>query len=191
MMLLGAIVCGFLLDLAIGDPHGWPHPIILIGNLISWLEKRVRAVSGTDPDKLLRGGFVLVLVVCFLSFSVPYLILLAAGKVHPWLRFAIETIMCYQIFCTRSLRDESMKVYDALEAHPEVDMCAHAATVIKQGKKIGNIAPRKECCIIPTPDVILGGGSFFATNSLFYRKIMRDTVPNFYNQLGFHCAVFV
>ena len=117
MMLLGAIVCGFLLDLAIGDPHGWPHPIILIGNLISWLEKRVRAVSGTDPDKLLRGGFVLVLVVCILSFSVPYLILLAAGHVHPWLRFAIETIMCYQIFCTRSLRDESMKVYDALEAH--------------------------------------------------------------------------
>ena len=43
MMLLGAIVCGFLLDLAIGDPHGWPHPIILIGNLISCLEKRVRA----------------------------------------------------------------------------------------------------------------------------------------------------
>ena len=37
MMLLGAIVCGFLLDLAIGDPHGWPHPIILIGNLIYWL----------------------------------------------------------------------------------------------------------------------------------------------------------
>ena len=35
MMLLGAIVCGFLLDLAIGDPHGWPHPIILIGNLIT------------------------------------------------------------------------------------------------------------------------------------------------------------
>ena len=46
MMSLGAIVCGFLLDLAIGDPHGWPHPIILIGNLISTLEKKVRAVSG-------------------------------------------------------------------------------------------------------------------------------------------------
>ena len=50
MMLLGAIVCGFLLDLAIGDPHGWPHPIILIGNLISWLEKRVRAVSETRTN---------------------------------------------------------------------------------------------------------------------------------------------
>lgn len=34
MMLLGSIVCGFILDLLIGDPHGWPHPICLIGNLI-------------------------------------------------------------------------------------------------------------------------------------------------------------
>lgn len=72
MMSLGAIVCGFLLDLAIGDPHGWPHPIILIGNLISTLEKKVRAVSGTDPGKLLRGGFVLVLIVCVLSFFIPF-----------------------------------------------------------------------------------------------------------------------
>ena len=47
MMLLGAIVCGFLLDLVIGDPHGWPHPIILIGKLIARLEKQVRKVSGT------------------------------------------------------------------------------------------------------------------------------------------------
>ena len=114
MMSLGAIVCGFLLDLAIGDPHGWPHPIILIGNLISTLEKKVRAVSGTDPGKLLHGGFVLVLIVCVLSFFIPFLILYGAGMIDPWLRFILETIMCYQIFCTRSLRDESMKVYDVL-----------------------------------------------------------------------------
>ena len=116
MMLLGAIVCGFLLDLVIGDPHGWPHPIILIGKLIARLEKQVRKISGEEPERLLRGGFLLVIVVCFLSFTVPYGILFVADQIHPWLRFALETIMCYQIFCTRSLRDESMKVYDALEA---------------------------------------------------------------------------
>ena len=116
MMLLGAIVCGFLLDLAIGDPHGWPHPIILTGKLIARLETLVRKVSGEEPGRLLRGGFFLVLVVCFLSFAVPYALLFTAEWVHPWLRFALETVMCYQIFCTRCLRDESMKVYDALEA---------------------------------------------------------------------------
>lgn len=59
MMLLGAIVCGFLLDLVIGDPHGWPHPIILIGKLIARLEKQVRKVSGEEPERLLRGAFCL------------------------------------------------------------------------------------------------------------------------------------
>lgn len=116
MMLLGAIVCGFLLDLAIGDPHGWPHPIILIGKLIGALEKKVRSVCGTDPGRLLKGGFCLTILVCTLSFAVPWAILTAAGLVDPWLRFGLETVMCYQIFCTRSLKDESMKVYDALEA---------------------------------------------------------------------------
>lgn len=116
MMLLGAIVCGFLLDLALGDPHGWPHPIIVIGKLIGALEKKVRILCGTDPKKLLKGGFCLAAIVCGLSLAVPYGILKAAGLVSPWLRFALETIMCYQVFCTRSLRDESMKVYEALAA---------------------------------------------------------------------------
>ena len=40
MMLLGSILGGFVLDLLIGDPHGWPHPVCLIGNLIAWLEKK-------------------------------------------------------------------------------------------------------------------------------------------------------
>ena len=115
MMLLGSIFCGFLLDLVIGDPHSWPHPICLIGNLIAWLEKRVRAAAGENPKGLLFGGAVLVLIVCFLSYAVPWVILAVAGRIHPWLRFVLETIMCYQIFCTRSLRDESMKVYDALK----------------------------------------------------------------------------
>ena len=35
--------------------------------------------------------------------------------VSPWLAFAVETIMFYQIFATKCLRDESMKVYYALQ----------------------------------------------------------------------------
>ena len=116
MMLLGSIIGGFILDLLIGDPPGWPHPICLIGNLIGWLEKRVRAAAGENPRGLLCGGFLLAAATCLLSFAVPYVILQAAERFHPWLRFVLETIMCYQIFCTRSLRDESMKVYTALEA---------------------------------------------------------------------------
>lgn len=116
MMLLGSIICGYILDLAIGDPQGWPHPIILIGKLIGWLEKKVRSICGTDPACLRWGGRVLVLIVCLCSFLVPYGILYGAEQINVWFRFALESLMCYYVFCTRCLRDESMKVYDALVA---------------------------------------------------------------------------
>ena len=115
MLTLVAITLGFILDLIIGDPHSLPHPICLIGNLISWLEKGLRKIFGFSEKGLLCGGAVLVLLVTGLCFVVPFAILKLAGLVSPWLAFAVETIMFYQIFATKCLRDESMKVYYALE----------------------------------------------------------------------------
>ena len=50
------------------------------------------------------------------STAVPALLLWLSGLVSPWLRLALESVMCWQILAAKSLRDESMKVYDALES---------------------------------------------------------------------------
>jgi adenosylcobinamide-phosphate synthase len=50
-----ALLIGFALDLLIGDPEGWPHPVIWIGRFISFLEKKLRARGGD-----LRKGAVLL-----------------------------------------------------------------------------------------------------------------------------------
>ena len=115
MMTLGAIVTGFILDLIFGDPHWLPHPICLIGNLIFFLEKHLRKLFSFSNNGLLFGGALMVVIVLILSFIVPFSILAAAYYVNPWLGFTVETIMCYQIFATKCLRDESMKVYYALQ----------------------------------------------------------------------------
>lgn len=39
---LAALVIGFCIDLLLGDPHGFPHPVILIGKLIGRLEQGLR-----------------------------------------------------------------------------------------------------------------------------------------------------
>ena len=114
MMTLGAIVAGFILDLIFGDPHWLPHPICLIGNLIGFLEKNLRRLLAPGKTALLLGGALMVVIVLSLSFAVPYALLTLAEQVSPWLRFALETVMFYQIFATKCLRDESMKVYTAL-----------------------------------------------------------------------------
>lgn len=114
MMTLGAIVAGFILDLIFGDPHWLPHPICLIGNLIGFLEKNLRRLLAPGKTALLLGGALMVVIVISLSYVVPYAVLMLAEQVNPCLRFALETIMFYQIFATKCLRDESMKVYTAL-----------------------------------------------------------------------------
>lgn len=75
MMLLFAIIAGFILDLLIGDPRWLPHPICLIGNLISFLENLLRSIFGKSSRGLLVGGAVLVILVLAFSFCVPFLVL--------------------------------------------------------------------------------------------------------------------
>lgn len=116
MMTLAAIVAGFILDLLFGDPHWLPHPICLIGNLIGFLEKNLRRLLAPGKTALLIGGALMVVIVLVITFAVPYAVLALAESVSPWLRFALETVMCYQIFATKCLRDESMKVYTALHS---------------------------------------------------------------------------
>lgn len=73
------------------------------------------------------------------------------------------------------------KQFDALEAHPEVDMCAHAALIISEDgtSEVGEVCPRQEICIIPAEDVIAGDGGFVATNSLMYRNGFENNDRNF------------
>ena len=112
---LCALLLGFVLDLLVGDPHSIPHPVVGIGKLISALEKLLRRLCPkTESGEKLAGGILWCLVV-LISTAVPIAILWGCHWVSPWLRLAAESIMCWQTLATKSLRDESMKVYAALE----------------------------------------------------------------------------
>ena len=115
MYSLLALVLGFGIDLIVGDPHSIPHPVIFIGKLISAIEKVVRKIF----PKTVRGenvaGGVLWLLVVAISTAVPALLLRLCYGLNSWLGLALESIMCWQILATKSLKDESMKVYAALK----------------------------------------------------------------------------
>ena len=123
-MTILACIIGFLLDCIFGDPVWMYHPIRVIGNLISVLEKGLRKllcsrIPASEQKKknkreVLAGGILWILTVS-LSFLVPAVFLFAAGKVHPAVRFLLETFWCYQIFAARCLVGESRKVYQKLK----------------------------------------------------------------------------
>ena len=112
---ISALVLGFLLDLAFGDPRWLYHPIRLIGNLIAWAEKPFRAAfPKSEKGELAAGTFFAVFVVA-VSTAVPALLLALASRLSSWLVFALEVFWSFQILAAKSLKSESMKVYAALK----------------------------------------------------------------------------
>lgn len=110
-----SILIGFLIDCILGDPHRLPHPVVLMGKLISFLEKAFRRLlPKTVAGERVAGGLIW-LFTAGISFLLPWGILRLCGLVSPWLTLAVQSIMCWQIIAPRSLRDESMKVYTALK----------------------------------------------------------------------------
>lgn len=63
------------------------------------------------------SGALMAFIVIFLSAGIPLGILLLAESIHPYVRLVIETIWCWQLLATKSLKDESKKVYDRLKAN--------------------------------------------------------------------------
>lgn len=130
-----SISIGFLLDIIFGDPNWLYHPVRLIGAAVSkteqflWHILRIRPKKEQDKKKKQIAGIILVMIILFFSTAIPIWILLAAKRVHPWLRFAVETFMCYQLLAMKSLKTESMKVYAALKAG-DIEKSRYAVSMI-------------------------------------------------------------
>ncbi|MCI8941583.1 MAG: cobalamin biosynthesis protein CobD [Oscillospiraceae bacterium] len=129
MWTLYALLSGFGLDLLLGDPHSFPHPVVAIGKLISALEKLLRRLfPATRNGERLAGGILWVLVVS-VSAGIPALLLWLCRSISPWLGLAAESVMCWQILAAKSLRTESMKVCRALSAG-DTEGARHAVSMI-------------------------------------------------------------
>ena len=112
---LAACVTGCLLDFVFGDPVWLYHPVRVIGNFISFGERKLRGIFGKTEKGELAAGTVLWFLTAGFSFVIPFLVLWGAQRLHPALRFLIESFWCYQILAARCLVRESGKVYDRLK----------------------------------------------------------------------------
>lgn len=109
---LTALLLGFCIDLLLGDPRWLYHPVQAIGALISHLEPPLRRAF---PRRLRLAGAVLVIAVVAITGIVTGGLLFLLSRLHPVAGFVGETIVCWLILATKSLRTESMKVVKALE----------------------------------------------------------------------------
>jgi adenosylcobinamide-phosphate synthase len=112
-MNLISIYLGYIVDLIVGDPYSFPHPVKYIGKLIKVLENFVRRVFKTDED-LKIGGFILCIATVLTTYVVTYLIV-RLFKFNSVSYILINGIIIYTTFATKCLKDEAVKVYDVLK----------------------------------------------------------------------------
>lgn len=100
-----AALCGFLMDLALGDPAWMPHPVVGMGKCIAALERGLRRAFPKTPRGELAAGAVLAAVLPLGTLGLAAGALWLCGLAHPALRFALEAVWCWQALAMRGLRD--------------------------------------------------------------------------------------
>lgn len=105
----------FLIDALIGDPRSKFHPVVLIGNLISSLEKILRRELDSPSQKIVKGGL-LVATVVLTSFAVGYGIELLSREIPSLAaQIFIQALTLSFMISPRSLGDAAREIYQLLE----------------------------------------------------------------------------
>jgi adenosylcobinamide-phosphate synthase len=116
MYTLIALVIGFILDLILGDPIGWPHVVLGYGKLIPFFERVLRKLFPKTPAGEVTAGVFLVVIMGVISLAAGIGILALCRLVSPWLRVAAESVLIWQCLSLRSLQVASLTVYKPLIA---------------------------------------------------------------------------
>ena len=117
MMVTVAIALGFLLDLWLGDPRipHCPHPVVVMGRAISWLEPRLRRRFPDDPSGQVKAGAMLTAILCGGTFVLTGGVCWGIGALVPPVGFLFQVLWCWQALALKDLRQESIRVYRTLQ----------------------------------------------------------------------------
>ena len=114
MTIVYGALLSFLLDLLLGDPAWMPHPVVYMGKVISWSEKRLRTRFPATEKGEFRAGLLLAVCLPLLTVAVSGGAVWLLWKVHPTLGFFLNVLWGWQALAMRDLRKESVNVYRKL-----------------------------------------------------------------------------
>jgi adenosylcobinamide-phosphate synthase len=107
----------FVLDLVIGDPRWIPHPVVIIGKGVSWVEASLRRCFHGSAEKV--AGVILVLVIVLLTagiaFALERFLLSLSGNVTRIVGTVLFTYLASTTLALRGLVGSANQVRDAVE----------------------------------------------------------------------------
>ncbi|MCG8563632.1 MAG: adenosylcobinamide-phosphate synthase CbiB [Desulfobacterales bacterium] len=105
-------LAAFVLDLGLGDPRWLPHPIIWMGNAISFFEPRFRAMI-SNP---FRAGLAFALFLITLTALISTAVVALAIWIHPLVGLGVQIILLFYCFSVKSLVQAARDVSAPLKA---------------------------------------------------------------------------
>src|SRR4051794_39891210 len=106
---LVAITIAYIIDMLIGDPPNWPHPVRWIGTMITFFEKR----WNKGKSKQWKGVGMLLLILLFV-YLISLALVLVGYRLHPFVGVLIESIIISTTIAQKSLKAASLEVYRPL-----------------------------------------------------------------------------
>ena len=123
-----AIAVGFCLDLILADPAWMPHPVVWMGRFITAAEKLLRNMFPKTPAGERAAGVTLVFALLGATGFISFGAIALAGKISPYLSFALQALWCWQVLALKGLKQEAMAVCKKLE---ENDLSAARTAVAR------------------------------------------------------------
>ncbi|MGP9687288.1 adenosylcobinamide-phosphate synthase CbiB [Halomonas sp. AOP25-F1-15] len=103
----GLIMLAIMIDLIVGDPRSWPHPVVLIGRFISVFERRWNRGSAAARR---FSGLLLTVSVVGGVLGVSWLLLWALAQLHPGLALIAELLLLSTTLAIKGLGDAARAV---------------------------------------------------------------------------------
>ena len=102
------------MDLFFGDPEWFPHPVVLMGKAITFLERQLRDIFPANPEGERAAGRVMAVILPVTTYAAVRILLRRLSIISPVTSWAVNILLCYQALAVRSMLRESRNVYHAL-----------------------------------------------------------------------------
>ncbi len=109
------VAAAYLLDLVIGDPRQIPHPVVIIGKGIDFLERHLR--NSVAPFIGLRvSGIILTVVTVGATYFVMWAVTEGLQKLNFWLALLANIWFLSTTIAVKGLSDAAIEIYSLLNS---------------------------------------------------------------------------
>ncbi|MDV2884264.1 adenosylcobinamide-phosphate synthase CbiB [Alkalihalophilus pseudofirmus] len=157
-----ALTLAVIIDRLIGDPKWLPHPVVGMGKIISFFEKRLNKGSQRRVK-----GFMMMLILLIISGGVLFIIVYTAYSIHTMLGIMVEAWFISTTIAAKGLKQAALDVWQPLMKNDVIGARKYLSYIV--GRDTTNL--KEEEITRATIETVSENTSDGITAPLFYALI--------------------